>query len=278
MRGKFKPLAGQVIVVTGAALGPGPGGRRLAAKAGAAVVLAGARRAGGAQRPARRSPRPADGAIRWPATLRPPRGATVWRGPPRPASDASTAGSRPAASEAALAHAAKALVRPHRRPRRAGRPGRLRPADRQGRARPSCGAAKGKVAATLIRLPDGLAPRQPGRGRGRGGAARGDQADGPDGGGRQGQGPDRRHPGPQASRPRGRRGPAGRWPARRCGSAAAGSRRRPPPPGRGWRAPCGPPVIGMVKRRPLQAARLAARHPRPALKLARVAALIFTTP
>src|SRR3954469_9893188 len=42
MSGKFKPLSGQVIVVTGAAAGLGFEAARLAAKAGAAVVLAGA--------------------------------------------------------------------------------------------------------------------------------------------------------------------------------------------------------------------------------------------
>jgi NAD(P)-dependent dehydrogenase (short-subunit alcohol dehydrogenase family) len=159
MRGKFKPLAGQVIVVTGAASGLGLEAAQLAAKAGAAVVLA-ARdeqavraaceavvKAGGRAHPVAGDPATAEGSDRI------ARAAAARFG--RIDSWIEAGGEEPA-----VAHAAKALIA-HVGER--AEPGalvgfgpRISTATRA-----ELRLGKGKVAATLVRLPKDWGPGSP---------------------------------------------------------------------------------------------------------------------
>jgi NAD(P)-dependent dehydrogenase (short-subunit alcohol dehydrogenase family) len=271
MQAKFKPLAGQVVVVTGAGSGIGLEAARLAAKAGAAVVLAGAdeqavrkaceeiSKAGGRCHPVAGDPATAEGCDRV------ARAAAARFG--RIDSWIEAGG-----GEAALANSAQALVR------HIGA-GEVGPDNEGGAlvgfgrrlsqaARAELQHAKGRVAATMIRLPR-----------------------------------DWRHDSPveavakaalhAVTRPMGQMAVATRgrrlttatevkmhpgvvvgvgllaltgvvvWFGRgRIGRAAAAAR---PKVARAVR----PAVIGAVRRRPLQAAKLAAKHPKQALKLAR---------
>lgn len=159
MGGKFKPLAGQVIVVAGAASGVGFEAARLAAKAGAAVVLAAPDEAavraasdrlgegGGRVHPVAGDTRTADGCDRV------ARAAAARFGRIDSWIDAT-------GDSAALPHAAATLARhsPDRREPRAlvafGR--------RIGReARAALRSGKGKVAATLIKSPRDWRPDAP---------------------------------------------------------------------------------------------------------------------
>ena len=283
MSARFKPLAGQVIVVTGAGSGLGLETARLAAEAGAAVVLAARRRGERSARPAKRSRKPGgDAAIRWPAIpatasrLRPcgagGRGAVRTR---------STAGSTRVGGEGGpLAHAAAALAK-HLSDRED--PGALVAfGARIGReARAELRQAKGKIAATLVKLPKDW-PRRPPDVPGGGSAAL-----------------HAGHPGRWVSwrwRPRAKALPRRRrrastpacwsasaswpWLARPYGSAVAMSAAAAAAASAEARARrVGPVWLGRgAKRRPLMAGQTGSQQPRGALRLARTYADVTPLP
>jgi NAD(P)-dependent dehydrogenase (short-subunit alcohol dehydrogenase family) len=265
MRGKFKPLAGQVIVVSGAASGLGLEAARLAAKAGAAVVLAALdeaavrtasdrlAEAGGRVHPVVGDVRTAEGCDRV------ARAAAARFGHIDSWIEAS-------GEAAASAHAAKALVQHigHR-----AEPGALvafgRAMGRQARA--ELRASKGKVAATLITLPKGWRPDSPAEAAAQAALhalthPMGRMALAPKGQGLTLTTRARKHPGVILGVGLAALGVAFWFGRGRVVRAAATAR---PRLARAVR----PAVIGLAKRRPLQAAKLAATHPKRALKLAR---------
>jgi NAD(P)-dependent dehydrogenase (short-subunit alcohol dehydrogenase family) len=265
MRAKFRPLAGQVVVVTDAASGLGLEAAKLAAKAGAAVVLAAAdeaavraaceaiAKAGGRVHPVAADTRLAEGCDRV------ARAAAARFGRIDSWIDA-------ARDDLANANAVRALAAQlgdgeHRAAlvafsRRIGKA-----------ARAELRRAKGKVAATFIRLPDDWSMDTPTQ------AARaalhavtkpmGQMALAPKDRGLTVATHVRKHPGVLAGV--GLLAVAGvaLWFGRgRLAQAAAVAR---PKVARAVR----PAFIGLAKRRPLQAARLAAKHPKQGLKLAK---------
>jgi NAD(P)-dependent dehydrogenase (short-subunit alcohol dehydrogenase family) len=266
MRGKFKPLAGQVIVVGGAASGLGREVARLAAEAGAAVVLAAGDdlavraasdeigRAGGRVHPVAGDIATAEGCDRV------ARAAAARFG--RIDSWIEAGG-----EAASLAHAAKALVR-HIGDR--AEPGALvgfgRAISREARA--ELRAARGKVAATMILLPKDWRHDSP-----VGAAAEaalhaaikpmGQMVVAAKGKGLTVATQARKHPGVMVGVGLLALAGVAIWFGRgRIAQAASAAR---PRMARALR----PAVVGAVRRRPLQAARLADKHPRSAARLIR---------
>lgn len=269
MNARFKPLAGQVIVVTGAGSGLGLEVARLAAKAGAAVVLSAGDeasvraacedigKAGGRCHPVAADPSSADGCDRV------ARAAVARFG--RIDSWIEACGVEAVLASAAHAlrnhladgEASAALVAFGRRIDKA--------------ARAELRLAKGRVAATLIKLPkdwraDGSAAKALGAAAEAAlhAVARpmGEMALAAKGKGLTAVTQARKHPGVLVGV--GLLAVAGvaLWFGRgRIAGAAAAAR---PKVARAVR----PALIGMVKRRPLQTAKIAARHPRQALRIA----------
>ena len=269
MRGRFKPLEGQVIIVTGAASGLGLEAARLAAKAGAAVVLA----AGDDQavRAACAEISQAGGRVHPVAA-----DAASEEGCDRVARAAAARFGRidswieAGGAEAALGHAAKALslhLGDREEPTALVGFGR-----RFGRAaRGELRQAKGRIAATLIRLPANWRPGGPAKAAAEAAlhavarpmghmavAAKGQRLTAVT--------TARKHPGVMTGLGVGELALAGvaLWLGRGRLSGVTGALR--PQVARAVR----PMVLGAVRRRPLQAAKLAAKHPRQTLKIARV--------
>lgn len=264
MNGRFKPLAGQVIVITGAASGLGLEVARQAAKAGAAVVLA-ARdeaavraacetigKAGGRCHPVAGEVASAEGCDRV------ARAAAARFG--RIDSWIDTDG-----EEAAFAHAARALAQ------------HLGDAEARGAlvafgrrigkaARAELRQAKGRVAATLIKLPQDWRPDSPAKAAAEAAllAVRrpmGQMALAAKGQGLTAATQVKKHPGVVIGVGLLAMVGVAAWLGRgRLAQIAGAARPRLVRAGRSA-------VIGAVKRRPLLAARLAARHPRKAVKL-----------
>jgi NAD(P)-dependent dehydrogenase (short-subunit alcohol dehydrogenase family) len=266
MRAKFKPLAGQVVVVTGAGSGLGLEVARLAAKAGAAVVLA-ARdekavrdasetigKAGGRAHPVAGAPETADGCDRV------ARAAVARFG--RIDSWVAADG-----DEAALAHAAKALAGHLGEGAEAGALVAFGP--RIGKAaRAELRQAKGKVAATLIKLPKDWRHDSPAKAAAEAALhavakPMGRMAVAAKGRGLTPVTQVKKHPGILVGVGLLTLAGVAVWFGRgRLAQAAAMAR---PRLARAVR----PAVFGMARRRPLQVAKLAAKHPKPALKIAR---------
>jgi NAD(P)-dependent dehydrogenase (short-subunit alcohol dehydrogenase family) len=269
MRGKFKPLEGQVIVVTGAGSGLGLEVARQAAKAGASVVLAGGdeqalrqacegiTKAGGRCHPLVGDPTTAEGCDRVARTAAARFG--------RIDSWIEAVG-----DEAALAHAAKALAA-HLGDEGGGdeASGALVGfGQRFGKAaRAELKAAKGAVAATLVKLPAGWRHDSPAETPAKAALyaltkPMGQMAVAAKGKGLTAATEARKHPGVLVGV--GLLALAGAvWLGRgRIGKAAAAAR---PRLARAVR----PSLLSMVKRRPVQAAKLAAKHPKAALRVAR---------
>jgi NAD(P)-dependent dehydrogenase (short-subunit alcohol dehydrogenase family) len=264
MRGRFKPLEGQVIVVTGAGSGLGLEVARLAAKAGASVVLAGGdeqalrqacegiTKAGGRCHPLVGDPATAEGCDRVARTAAARFG--------RIDSWIEAAG-----DEAALAHAAKALAA-HIGDEASG--ALVGFGQRFGKAaRDELKAAKGAVAATLVKLPAGWRHDSPAETPAKAALyaltkPMGEMAVAAKGKGLTAVTEARKHPGVLVGV--GLLALAGAvWLGRgRIGKAAAAVR---PHVARAVR----PSLLSVVKRRPIQAAKLVAKHPRASLKLAR---------
>jgi NAD(P)-dependent dehydrogenase (short-subunit alcohol dehydrogenase family) len=270
MRGRFKPLEGQVIVVTGAGSGLGLEVARLAAKAGASVVLAGGdeqslrqscegiTKAGGRCHPLVGDPSTAEGCDRVARTAMARFG--------RIDSWIEAKG-----DEAALAHAAKALAA-HLGDQAGGdeASGALVGfGQRFGKAaRKELKAAKGAVAATLIKLPAGW--RHDSSGEAAAKAAlyaltkpMGEMAVAAKGKSLTAVTQARKHPGVLVGVGLLALAGAAVWFGRgRIGKAAAAVR---PRLARAVR----PSLLSVVKRRPVQAAKLVVKHPRASLKLAK---------
>jgi NAD(P)-dependent dehydrogenase (short-subunit alcohol dehydrogenase family) len=268
MASKFKPLSGQVIVVSGAASGLGLAAARLAVEAGAAVVLA-ARdesnvraacdeiaKAGGRAHPVAGDTATAEGCDRV------ARAAAARFGRIDSWIDA-------AGDEAALAHAARALAQ-HIGDR--GEPGALVGFGRRlGRAaRAELKAANGAVAATLVKLPKDWRHDSPAAAAAQAALhavtrPMGQMTLAANGARLTAATTARKHPAALAVMGVGllALGGAALWFGRgRIGQAAAAAR---PKIARAAR----PVLTGVVKRRPLQVARLVVKHPGPALKLAK---------
>jgi NAD(P)-dependent dehydrogenase (short-subunit alcohol dehydrogenase family) len=266
MRSRFKPLAGQVIVVTGAGSGLGLEAARLAAAAGAAVVLstgdeavvravcAEIGKAGGRCHPVAADAATADGCDRV------ARAAIARFG--RIDSWIEAAG-----GEAALAHAAKALV------------GHIGHGDARGAlvgfghqigkaARAELKLAKGAVAATLVKLPADWRHDSPGKAAAKAALyalakPMGEMAVAAKGKGLTAGTEARKHPGILVGVGLLALAGAAVWFGRgRIASAAQTAR---PRLARAVR----PSLLSVVKARPLTAAKLAAKYPRASLKLAR---------
>ncbi|WP_372786461.1 SDR family NAD(P)-dependent oxidoreductase [Phenylobacterium sp.] len=266
MRSKFKPLAGQVVVVTGATSGIGLEAARLAARAGAAVVLAAADdqavrevcaaigKAGGRCHPVAGDAGAVDGCDRV------ARAAVARFGR---IDSWIEAGGEPAA----LGHAAQALVR-HvgARPEPAALVGFGRSVGKA--ALEELRQAKGQVAATMVRLPKDWRHDSPAQAAAEAALhavsrPMGHMVVATHGRRLTTATEVKKHPGLVVGI--GLLAAAGLalWLGRgRIAEAATAAR---PRVARALR----PAVIGAVKRRPLQAAKLAARHPKQALKLAR---------
>jgi short chain dehydrogenase len=267
MASKFKPLSGQVVVVTGAASGLGLTAARLAAEAGAAVVLA-ARdeqslravceemsKAGGRCHPVAADTATAEGCERV------ARAGAARFGRIDSWIDA-------ACDEAALAHAARALL--------------IHIADRDepaalvgfGRrvgkaARAELKAARGKVAATLVRLPKDWRHDSPTRAAAQAALhaltrPMGQMAVAANGARLTAATTARKHPGVLAGVGLLAVAGAALWFGRREIAQVAATAR--PKVARAVR----PVLTGVVKRRPLMAAKMVAKHPKQALKLAKV--------
>ena len=266
MRAKFKPLAGQVIVVTGAGSGLGLEVARAAAKAGAAVVLAardeaavrGASeaigKAGGRAHPVAGDLASAQGCDRI------ARAATARFGRIDSWIDA-------AGDEGSLGHAAKALATHLGEGAAAGALAAFGP--RIGKAaRAELREVRGRVAATLIKLPRDWSqdsPTQAAVEAALHAVARpmGEMAVAAKGKGLTAVTQAKKHPGIALGVGLVALAGVAVWFGRgRIAQAAAAAR---PRIARAVR----PAVIGVAKRRPLQVAKLAAKHPRGALKLAK---------
>jgi NAD(P)-dependent dehydrogenase (short-subunit alcohol dehydrogenase family) len=265
MRARFKPLAGQVIVITGAGSGLGLDVAKLAARAGASVVLAGGDeqalrraceeigKAGGRCHPMVGDASSAEGCDRVARTAAARFG--------RIDSWIEAGG-----GEAALGHAAKAL---------AGRMGEeTRGAlvgfgQRIGKAaRAELRAAKGRVAATLVKLPAGWRPDSSAEGAAKAALyaltrPMGQMAVAARGKGLTAATEVRKHPGVLVGVGLLALAGAAVWFGRgRIAQAAAAAR---PRLARAVR----PSLLSVVKARPVQAVKLAAKYPRASLKLAR---------
>jgi NAD(P)-dependent dehydrogenase (short-subunit alcohol dehydrogenase family) len=266
MRAKFKPLTGQVIVVTGAASGLGLEAAKLAAKAGAAVVLAAGDeaavraaceaigKAGGRCHPVAGDFRTADGCDRV------ARAATARFG--RIDSWIEAGG-----EEAVLAHAAKALLR------------HLGDAEARGAlvgfgqtigkaARAELRLAKGKVAATLVKLPADWRHDSPAKAAAEAALhaltkPMGEMAVAAKGKGLTAVTQAKKHPGIIVGVGLLALAGVAVWFGRGKIAQAAVSAR--PRVARAVR----PAVLGVVKRQPLQTAKLAVKYPRQAAKLAK---------
>jgi NAD(P)-dependent dehydrogenase (short-subunit alcohol dehydrogenase family) len=265
MRGRFKPLEGQVIVVTGAGSGLGLEVARRAAKAGASVVLAGGDeqslrqacdeigKAGGRCHPLVGDPATAEGCDRVART------AVARFG--RLDSWIEATG-----DEAALARAAKGLAA-HVGDEASG--ALVGFGQRFGKAaRTELKAAKGAVAATLIKLPAGWRPDSPGEAAAKAALyaltkPMGEMAVAAKGKGLTAVTQARKHPGVLMGVGLLALAGAAVWFGRgRIGKAAAAMR---PRLARAVR----PSLLSVVKRRPVQAVKLVAKHPRASLKLAK---------
>ena len=276
MSARFKPLSGQVIVVTGAGAGLGLEIAKLAAKAGAAVVLSAGDeasvraacaeigQAGGRCHPVAADPASADGCDRV------ARAAVARFG--RVDSWIEAGG-----VDAVLAYTVQALAK------------QLSDGEASAAvvafgqkidkaARAELRQARGRIAATLIKLPKDWRHDSPAQ-RALAAAAEaalhavakpmGEMALAAKGRGLTSVTRARKHPGVLVGMGLLAVAGAALWFGRgRIAGAAAAARPRVARPilagiGR-------PALIGMVKRRPIQAARLVAKHPKPALKLARI--------
>lgn len=266
MRGKFKPLAGQVIVVTGATSGLGLEAVRLAAKAGAAVVLADRdeqavrtaceeiARAGGRCHPVAGDPATAEGSDRV------ARAAAARFG--RIDSWIEAGG-----EDAALAHAAKALIA---QVGERAEPGALVGFGQRigAAARAELEVGKDKVAATLVRLPKDWRPDSPATAAAQAALhavakPMGEMAVASKGKGLTTVTEVKKHPGVVVGVGLLALAGVAVWFGRgKIAQVAAAARPRIARAAR-------PAVIGAVKRRPLRGAKLAVKHPRSALKLAK---------
>ncbi|HLZ75658.1 SDR family NAD(P)-dependent oxidoreductase [Phenylobacterium sp.] len=268
MSARFKPLEGQVIVVTGAGSGLGLQIARLAAKAGAAVVLTAGDEAtvraacaeiGGRCHPVAADPASADGCDRV------ARAAVARFGRIDSWIDA-------AGVEAALAPAVQALVK-HLGEGEAAAAVVAFGQRIDKAARAELRQAKGRIAATLIKLPKDWRHDSPAQ-KAFGAAAEaalhavakpmGEMALAARGKGLTAVTQARKHPSVLVGVGLLAVAGAALWFGRgRIAGAAAAAR---PRVARAVR----PALMGMVKRRPLQAAQLVAKHPKPALRLARI--------
>lgn len=265
MSTKFKPLDGQVIVVTGAASGLGLAVAKLAAKAGAAVVLAAAdeaavrqacaeiSQAGGRCHPVAGDPRTAEGCERL------ARAAAARFG--RIDSWIEAGG-----EEAALAHAAKALTTHLGADAKGALVGF---GQRIGKAaRAELKAGKGAVAATLVKLPRDWRHDSPPKTAAEAALhalthPMGEMALAAKGKGLTAATHAKKHPGLVVGLGLVALAGVAVWFGRdRIAQAAAAGR---PRLARAVR----PALTGMVKRRPLTAAKLVAKYPRQAAKLAK---------
>jgi NAD(P)-dependent dehydrogenase (short-subunit alcohol dehydrogenase family) len=265
MRAKFKPLAGQVIVVSGADGGLGLEAARLAARAGASVALAGRDeqalrqacdeigKAGGRCHPVVGDPSTAEGCDRVARTAAARFG--------RIDSWIEAGG-----GEAALAHAARALAGRVGEETRGALVGFGRRIGKAARA--ELQAAKGKVAATLVKLPPGWRPDNSAEGAAKAALyaltrPMGQMAVAATGEGVTAATEVRKHPGVLVGVGLLALAGAAVWFGRgRIAGAAAAAR---PRLARAVR----PSLLSVVKARPLEAAKLAAKYPRASLKLAR---------
>jgi len=265
MSGKFKPLSGQVIVVTGAASGLGLEAAKLAAKGGAAVVLAAddetavraaceaIGRAGGRAHPVVGAAATADGCDRV------ARAAVARFGRLDSWIEAS-------GGEAALGHAAAALAKRLDD----GAPGALVGFGRRiGKAaRSKLREAKGQVAPTLISLPKDWGDDSPATAAAQAALhavakPMGRMVVAAKGKGLTAVTQAKKHPGVLAAVGLLALAGVAVWFGRgRIAQAAAAARPRLARAAR-------PLVLGAMRRRPAQAAKLAAKHPRTALKFAR---------
>jgi hypothetical protein len=264
MNGRFKPLAGQVIVIAGAASGLGLEVARAAAKSGAAVVLA-ARdeaavraaceaigKAGGRCHPVAGDAATAEGCDRV------ARAASARFG--RIDSWIDTGG-----DEAAFAHAARALAQHLDDPEARG--ALVAFGRRLGRAaRAELRQAKGRVAATLIKLPADWRPDSPAKAAVEAALLAAHRPMGQMAVAAKGQGltaasEAKKHPGVVIGVGLLAMVGVAAWFGRgRLAQAAEAARPRLVRAGRSA-------VVGAVKRRPLLAAKLAAKHPRKAARL-----------
>jgi NAD(P)-dependent dehydrogenase (short-subunit alcohol dehydrogenase family) len=264
MRGKFKPLEGQVIVVTGAGSGLGLEVARLAAKAGASVVLAGGdeqalrqacegiTKSGGRCHPLVGDPATAEGCDRVARTAQARFG--------RIDSWIEAMG-----EEAAFAHAAKALATHLGEEASGALVGFGQKFSKAARA--ELKAAKGAVAATLVKLPAGWRHDSPAETPAKAALyaltkPMGQMAVAAKGKGLTAATEARKHPGVLVGV--GLLALAGAvWFGRgRIGKAAVAAR---PHLARAVR----PSLLSMVKRRPVQTAKLVARHPKAAFQVAK---------
>jgi NAD(P)-dependent dehydrogenase (short-subunit alcohol dehydrogenase family) len=265
MSAKFKPLAGQVIVVSGAVSGLGLETARLAAKAGAAVVLVAANeqavrrvcedigKAGGRCHPVAGDLGSAEGCDRV------ARAAAARFG--RIDSWIEAGG-----GEAALAHAARALAGSLDADGRGALVGFGQKIGRAARA--ELRAAKGRVAATVVKLPKDWRPDSPVEAAAEAALhaltrPMGEMAVAAKGKGLTAVTQAKKHPGVMIGVGLLALAGVAVWFGRgRIGQAASAAR---PRVARALR----PAAIGLVKRRPLQMAKLAAKYPRSAVKVAK---------